>query len=110
MCDAGTTPEGLNRGFAHIQFASVDEAIEVIKADNEDPIFIMNRDVYLDHAAVQEKPVHEPYHTLFIRPFGGAEDDLREVFRDFEHAIADVRLCACAFSYPSLRDLTLCLQ
>jgi len=88
----GTTPEGMSRGFAHIQFSSVEEANEVVKADNEDPILIMNRDIFLDHAAVQEKPVHEPYHTLYVRPFDGAEEDLREVFSDFEDSIAGVRL------------------
>jgi nucleolin len=87
----------MNRGFAHIQFSSVEEANEVIKADNEDPIFLMNRDIHLDHAAIQEKPVHEPYHTLFIRPFEGAEEDLRDVFSDYEHAVSDVRICTCAF-------------
>ncbi|KAG0708379.1 hypothetical protein DFH29DRAFT_892200, partial [Suillus ampliporus] len=98
-CVAGTTPEGMSRGFGHVQFANVDDASEVIKADKEDPIYIMNRDIYLDHAALQESPVLEPYHTLFVRPFSGAEDDLREVFRDFEHSIADVRLCACVSLY-----------
>lgn len=88
----GTTPEGMNRGFGHVQFANVDDASKVIKADEEDPIYIMNRDIYLDHAAVQEQAVREPYHTLFIRPFSGAEDDLREIFSNFEHSIADVRL------------------
>jgi nucleolin len=86
----------MNRGFGHVQFANVDDAIKVMKADEEDPIYVMNRDIYLDHAAVQEQPVREPYHTLFIRPFGGAEDNLREIFINFEHSIADVRLCACA--------------
>jgi hypothetical protein len=95
----------MSRGFAHIQFSSVEEANEVIKADNEDPIFIMNRDIFLDHAAVQEKPVHEPYHTLYIRPFDGVEEDLREVFSDFEDSIAGVRLCTCALLYaPSNCD------
>ncbi|KAG1775710.1 hypothetical protein EV702DRAFT_1180266 [Suillus placidus] len=88
----GTTPEGMSRGFGHVQFASADDASKVIKADEEDPIYIMNRDIYLDHAAVQEQAVREPYHTLYIRPFGGAEDDLREIFSNFEHSIADVRL------------------
>ncbi|KAG2131685.1 hypothetical protein DEU56DRAFT_902485 [Suillus clintonianus] len=88
----GTSAEGMSRGFGHVQFANVDDASKVIKADEEDPIFIMNRDIFLDHAAVQEQPVLEPYHTLFIRPFGGAEDDLRQVFTDFEHSIADVRI------------------
>ncbi|KAG1740184.1 uncharacterized protein EDB91DRAFT_1133534 [Suillus paluster] len=88
----GTTPEGMSRGFGHVQFANVADASEVIKADQEDPIYIMNRDIYLDHAALQQPPVLEPYHTLYVRPFGGAEDDLREVFRDFEQSIADVRL------------------
>jgi hypothetical protein len=95
----GTTPEGMNRGFGHVQFANVDDASKVIKADEEDPIYIMNRDIYLDHAAVQEQAVREPYHTLFIRPFSGAEDDLREIFNNFEHSIADVRLCACPLTY-----------
>ncbi|KAG2078339.1 RNA-binding domain-containing protein [Suillus decipiens] len=88
----GTTPEGASRGFGHVQFASVDDAIKVMKADEEDPIYIMNRDIYLDHAAVQEDASREPYHTLFVRPFGGAEDDLRVIFSNFEHSIADVRL------------------
>ncbi|KAG1838592.1 hypothetical protein DFJ58DRAFT_813825 [Suillus subalutaceus] len=88
----GTTPEGMNRGFGHVQFANVDDASKVIKADEEDPIYIMNRDIYLDHAAVQEQSVREPYHTLYIRPFGGAEDDLRGIFSNFEQSIADVRL------------------
>lgn len=88
----GTTPEGLNRGFGHVQFASVDDACKVMKADEEDPIYVMNRDIYLDHAAVQEDVVREPYHTLFIRPFSGAEDNLREVFNNFEHSVVDVRI------------------
>jgi len=82
----------------------VEEANEVIKADNEDPIFIMNRDIFLDHAAAQVKPVEDPYHTLFIRPFNGEESELRGVFRDFEDAVADVRLCACALLYLSNCD------
>ncbi|KAG1733743.1 hypothetical protein EDB19DRAFT_1639481 [Suillus lakei] len=88
----GTTPEGMNRGFGHIQFANVDDASKVIKADEEDPIYVMNRDIYLDHAAVQQQAVREPYHTLYIRPFNGAEDNLREIFSDFEQSIVDVRL------------------
>ncbi|KAG2127912.1 uncharacterized protein EDB93DRAFT_1096290 [Suillus bovinus] len=88
----GTTPEGLNRGFGHIEFSNVDDASKVIKADEEDPIYIMNRDIHLDHAAVHKEPVREPYHTLYIRPFGGLEDDLREMFSNFQHSIAGVRL------------------
>ncbi|KAG1853835.1 hypothetical protein C8R48DRAFT_661202 [Suillus tomentosus] len=88
----GTTPEGTSRGFGHVQFTNVDDACKVVKADEEDPIYIMNRDIHLDHAAVQKEPVREPYHTLYIRPFGGVEDDLREIFSNFQHSIAGVRL------------------
>ncbi|OAX37378.1 RNA-binding domain-containing protein [Rhizopogon vinicolor AM-OR11-026] len=94
----GTTQDGMSRGFAHIQFSSVEEANEVIRADSEDPIFIMNRDIHLDHAAVQDKPVLDPYHTLFVRPFEGAEEELREVFRDYAHGIADVRILKDKFT------------
>jgi len=88
----GTTPQGLSRGYAHIQFESVEDAIRVMEADQEDPIYIGDRDIFLDHAAVHTSRSVAPNHTLFLSSYFGDEEEIRAAFDTFASSIVDIRI------------------
>lgn len=86
-------PDGSARGFAHIQFASKADAIAAVDSINEEPMYIMDRDIRVDFAPVRTPVAPEPYHKLFFQNFEGDEIMLRDAAQEFESSIISVFFC-----------------
>ncbi|KIJ61254.1 hypothetical protein HYDPIDRAFT_116265 [Hydnomerulius pinastri MD-312] len=90
-----TTQTGIPRGAGFLQFASVEEATGFLNAHNEDPIFITDRQIFLQYAKKDStiiRPPADPSDTLLIGPFHGEESDAWAFFKDFDKDIREVRL------------------
>lgn len=88
----GRTADGRCRGFAHIEFENEQDAKDAIAADQEDPIFLLDRDLIVDFAPKRVVSIKEPHHKLYIFDFVGTEDELKDAFKDYSSSIIDVHL------------------
>ncbi|KAK7469179.1 hypothetical protein VKT23_003670 [Stygiomarasmius scandens] len=76
------TREGTNRGFAHVDFASAEEASRVMQEHMQNPIDINGRSLVIDLArpfAGASKTRKDPHHTLFFNKFQGNAEELKEL-------------------------------
>lgn len=82
------TQEGQTRGFAHVEFSSVDTAKDVLEADAKAPFYLADRDLNFDFAPEKVVIVNEPHHKLYIYEFGGDEKALASAFAEYsEHIV-----------------------
>ncbi|KAG6901462.1 hypothetical protein C0995_011618 [Termitomyces sp. Mi166 len=85
----GYEADGRTRGFAHVEFADVHDAVAAYKSIMEEPMFILDRDIRVDYAAVRRQRA-QPSMTLYFQGFRGTLDDMREATSDFGEYISDV--------------------
>jgi hypothetical protein len=97
---SGRTPDGRGRGFAHIEYASTQEASGVVDALRDEPRMMQGRQIKVDFAPPRMRNVSEPYHVLYVSGFIGTEQELRAAFKDHESNILGARLCLSFFSLP----------
>ena len=89
-----TSDAGLSRGIGFVRFELVEEAIRFVEANQADPIFVMDRQLFVEHAQKTRnvsKPV-EPSNTLMVLDFqGGSEVEVRTMFGSYAENILAVR-------------------
>ncbi|KAE9399406.1 hypothetical protein BT96DRAFT_691822, partial [Gymnopus androsaceus JB14] len=84
--------EGRNRGFAHVDFESVEQAQAAMQALNNGTTSIGGRYVNLDYAAKATKAPAPPSKTLYFLRYPGDEGDLRAALSEHEGSVVAVRL------------------
>ncbi|KAH7882200.1 hypothetical protein F5I97DRAFT_436801 [Phlebopus sp. FC_14] len=81
---------GRPSGSCFVFFEKVQDAIAFVEADKEDPIYLLDRDINIQHAI--NSTGNLPTHQLMTGSFVGEEADVREWFKEFEHSITSVRI------------------
>lgn len=89
-----TSDAGLSRGVGFVQFESVADAVGFVEGNEADPIFVLDRQLYVEHAQKTKnasKPV-EPSDTLMVLRFQGeSEAEVRAMFGSYADNILAVR-------------------
>ena len=98
---AAITKDGVHKGWAHIEFHSIGDAKRVYESDQEDPIFILGRNVVIDYAvsrtpggntARRRAPKTDmPCRTLYFWGFEGSEEDVHTTLKEYAKDIQAVR-------------------
>ncbi|KAG6844306.1 hypothetical protein H0H87_007876 [Tephrocybe sp. NHM501043] len=86
-------PDGRPRGFAHIEFEQVDDAVGVVASVAEEPMYLLDRDLRVNYASRSNKAAaapREPSNTLYFHGFQGNADELREAASEFDSSIVNV--------------------
>lgn len=87
------SPNGNPRGSGFIEFETADEAAAFVESDQRDPIFLLDRDIFVKHADLAIDPRREPNSTLIAQHFdAGMEDFVRDVFSEYSDSVIDVRI------------------
>ncbi|KAH0833956.1 hypothetical protein J3R83DRAFT_11173 [Lanmaoa asiatica] len=99
-----TSDAGLSRGVGFVQFESVADAVSFVEANEADPIFVLDRQLYVEHAQKTRsvsKPV-EPSDTLIVLKFQGeSEVEVRAMFGSYADNILAVRFNRKEADQPS---------
>ncbi|KAG6883873.1 hypothetical protein C0993_003203 [Termitomyces sp. T159_Od127] len=82
-------PDGRSRGFAHVEFADLHDAIAAHNSLKEEPLYILDRDVRVDYAAARNQTL-SPSSTLYFHSFPGTVNDLRGVTSDLADNILNI--------------------
>ncbi|KAG6879355.1 hypothetical protein C0992_003399 [Termitomyces sp. T32_za158] len=82
-------PDGRSRGFAHVEFADLHDAIAAHKSIKEEPMYILDRDVRVDYAAARNQTL-VPSGALYFHGFRGTLNDLRNVSSDLADNIVNI--------------------
>ncbi|EIW74810.1 RNA-binding domain-containing protein [Coniophora puteana RWD-64-598 SS2] len=110
---AAITRDGMHKGYAHVEFHSVADAKRVYESDQEDPIFIVGRDIVVDYSAPRSPGGGDrgggrgdgdsrgarrvdrggkPNRTLYFWGFNGTtEDEVRTALKEYDGDIVTVR-------------------
>jgi len=99
-----TSDAGLSRGVGFVQFESVADAVSFVEGNEADPIFVLDRQLYVEHAQKARnasKPV-EPSDTLMVPRFQGeSEAEVRAMFGSYVDNILAVRFNRRDVDQPS---------
>ncbi|KAI5984663.1 hypothetical protein EDD15DRAFT_2375105 [Pisolithus albus] len=96
------TEKGIPRGSGFVEFETAEEASAFVEADQQDPIFLLDRDLFVAHADIKINPSRRPSDTLVAQHFSpGSEDLIRQIFSDYADTLANVRI-------PNRRDINGC--
>ena len=89
-----TSDAGLSRGVGFVQFESVADAVSFVEANAADPIFVLDRQLYVEHAQKTKgvsRPA-EPCDTLMVLKFQGeSEAEVRSMFGSHADNVLEVR-------------------
>ncbi|KII90202.1 hypothetical protein PLICRDRAFT_174973 [Plicaturopsis crispa FD-325 SS-3] len=89
----GVSPDGRLRGFAHIEFAELDNAKAAVEDHQQSPFVLQTRDLIVDYAPERTTQLaNPPFQKLFIRNWHADERAVREAFGDHGRNIKDVYL------------------
>jgi len=88
-----TTERGLPRGSGFVKFETVDDAIAFVNSHKTDPIFVLDRELNINHAKgrAADSEAVPPSDTLTLASFDGGEEDVMATFEQFERNIVEVR-------------------
>ncbi|KAN0080095.1 hypothetical protein V8E55_009661 [Tylopilus felleus] len=89
-----TTEAGLPRGVGFVQFESVADAVHFVKSHEADPIFVLDRQLSVEHAQRGRNTSEsaEPSDTLMVLKFQGeSEAEVRAMFSSYADNISAVR-------------------
>ena len=95
----GTGPDGRSKGFGHIEFESVDDAVAAVESGLEEPFHLAGRDLRVDYGAER---AGTPVNKLYFSGFVGEEQGLRALFGEFASEIRSIFFCACPPFHPFL--------
>ena len=87
----GTGPDGRSKGFRHIEFESLDDAVAAIESELEEPFHLAGRDLCVDYGA---EHAGAPINKLYFSGFVGEEQGLRALFGEFAPEIRSIFFCA----------------
>jgi hypothetical protein len=93
----GTGPDGRSKGFGHIEFESVDDAVAAVESGLEEPFHLAGRDLRVDYGAER---AGIPVNKLYFSGFVGEEQGLRALFGEFAPEIRSIFFCALSFASP----------
>lgn len=99
-------PDGSARGFAHVEYKSLDSAVKAFESASEEPIYIGDRDARVDFAPPRAEIVKEPFHKLYFYDFRGDEAALREAVQEFDSSIVSTYFRAYSFILSLFSFLT----
>lgn len=101
---AARTYDGVSRGFAHIEFGSVEAAAAGLEAGDMEPFVIQDRQLGLDFAPAMNdyRRTTAPHNKLYFYGFEGTESDMRSILDQeniayrsiFRRAYSLASLCA----------------
>ncbi|KAG6334396.1 hypothetical protein ID866_4698 [Astraeus odoratus] len=84
---------GTPRGAGFVEFETAQEAAAFVEADQEDPIFLLDRDLVVVHADIKINPTRLPSDTLVAQHFDvGSEDLIRNIFSEYADKLVDIRI------------------
>jgi hypothetical protein len=92
-CIIGRSPDGRLRGFAHVEFASTEQASNAMDAHRAAPLFASDRELRLDFntpRAPREREAPPPSHKLHFSGFEGDRDQLRSAMGEFGDQCNDI--------------------
>jgi len=82
-----TGPDGRSKGFGHIEFESVDDAVAAVESGLEEPFHLAGRDLRVDYGAER---AGIPVNKLYFSGFVGEEQGLRALFGEFAPEIRSI--------------------
>ncbi|TDL15385.1 RNA-binding domain-containing protein [Rickenella mellea] len=85
-------PDGASRGFGFIDFSSVEEATSANEAAAMGEVMIQDRALRTDFEAGRPRSEPTPNNKLYVGQFSGSEEQLREIFVDFENEIQQITM------------------
>ena len=90
-----THPDGRPRGFAHVTFDNVKNAVAAVLSATEEPIHIGGRDLVVNFAKpkTNSRANNEPNEKLYFSGCNQGEAALRELLKDFEGDIVSIHFC-----------------
>ncbi|KAF8521105.1 hypothetical protein BU17DRAFT_88371 [Hysterangium stoloniferum] len=89
----GMTQDGVSKGFAHIDFATLPESEAVVEASSKEQFFIDGRLLRIDFAGpVKALTPRPPSNILHIGNYSGNEAQLAVALSDYQDRIRDIRL------------------
>ncbi|KAI6013072.1 hypothetical protein PISMIDRAFT_67221, partial [Pisolithus microcarpus 441] len=87
------TEKGVPRGSGFVEFETAAEASAFVEADQQDPIFLLDRDLFVAHADIKINPARRPSDTLVAQHFSpGSEDLIRQIFSEYADTLVNVRI------------------
>jgi RNA recognition motif-containing protein len=91
-----TLPDGRPRGFAHVSFENVKNAVAAVLSATEEPIHIGGRDLVVNFAKpkVNARANKEPNEKLYFSGCAQGEAALRELMKDVEDDIVSIHFRA----------------
>lgn len=101
-----TFPDGRPRGFAHVSFENVKNAVAAVLSASEEPIHLGGRDLNVNFARpkANSRANNEPNEKLYFSGCTEGEAALRELMKDLEGDIVSVHFCALFFFFtPVMR-------
>ncbi|KAF8556789.1 RNA-binding domain-containing protein [Imleria badia] len=99
-----TSDGGLSRGVGFVQFESVADAVSFVDANEADPIFVLDRQLHVEHAQKSRNASGpaEPSDTLMVLRFQGElEAEVREMFGSHADNVLAVRFNKREANQPS---------
>lgn len=100
------TPDGRSRGFAHIEYSNLNDAVSAVDSCAAEPIYIQDRDVRVDFAPPRQVANMEPNSKLYFVDFNADEETIRSSFQEYARDITSVYLCT--LSHVSSRLFNVC--
>ena len=87
-----TTDAGLPRGLGHVHFETVADVVNFVDSHLADSIFLLDMQLFVEHAQKPSTPPSKPSDTLVVLKFQGDSDvGLRAMFGNFAHNVLAVR-------------------
>jgi nucleolin len=91
----GTDSNGRTRGFAHVEFASQNDATRAKDHCDGEGAFIQQRELRLDYAPAyqpREAGTPSPSHKLYVTNFQGDKKQLEDAFEEFSASVVEVHM------------------
>jgi len=91
--DTVSSQNGSPRGAGFIEFETAEEAAAFVDSDVQDPIFLLDKNLFMQHADFSINPHREPSATLVAQHFDiGSEDFVRGLFSEYADSLVGVRI------------------
>ncbi|KAK2465554.1 hypothetical protein APHAL10511_002446 [Amanita phalloides] len=91
----GLMKDGKSKGYAHVDFAKLEDAIAAYESGQEEPFWVQNRTLLLDYAkGIKEQQSSRPFKVLYFKHFDGDAQTLRTAFKGHAHNIISIDFLA----------------